>query len=368
MAKKILILSSVYGHGHIATAKAVESALLAIDEALEVDIIDFGEVLGSDFNKTTKKTYDNWSKYSPIFYQIFFEATDRPSVVKALNKIGYRINKQRLETFFKSKEADLILINAPGWVYTASLVSKNIISGAPVVTLVTDTISLHTSWTIGNVDQYLVPNEDSAAVLHSMGVAHSKLHSFGYPVDQRIFDPGFESIKFMHKHGINSGQKNFLYLPASDSSLTAQRQIRRLNRLYPDWGIVVVCGRNQALYKSLKKSSGQYKSHVFGWTDEWPYFIRSSDIVITKAGGSTVMECISAGKPQIITKIIPGQEEGNALYVQKNQLGEICLNGKYLGDSIAKIITDYDGYTTRCKSVTNPDVNQQIADFLLSLM
>lgn len=365
MSKTILILSSVYGNGHIATAKAVTTALSKHSPKTKVEIVDFGDVVGADFNQTTKKTYDNWSKYTPLLYQIFFDATDRPSVVRALNRIGYRINKERLDRFFAGKQADLILINAPGWVYLASLLSKSIIGNKPVVTLVTDTISLHTSWTMGSVDQYLVPNVDSADVLHSMGVARNKLHSFGYPVDQRFFNKSFNRSRFFKQAGLDPSKKYFLYLPASDNSITATRMVKRLHNLCPDWGIIVICGRNQSLKNSLSKNSVGRLANIVGWSDKMPYYILASDIVVTKAGGSTVMECITAAKPQIITKIIPGQEVGNALFVEKNRLGEVCLNSKDLATAINNILADYDGYQNRCRALTNPDVNQQIAQFLL---
>jgi processive 1,2-diacylglycerol beta-glucosyltransferase len=368
MKKTILILSSVYGNGHIATAQAVSKALTKDSPNTDVEIIDFGEVLGTFFNQTTKRTYDNWSKYTPLLYQIFFDATDRPSVLRALNRIGYRINKERLDRFFASKKADLILINAPGWVYIASLLSKSIIGNIPVVTLVTDTISLHTSWTMGSVDHYLVPNQDSIEVLHSMGIARSKLHSFGYPVDQRFFSQSFNRSTFLKKLGLDTDRKYFLYLPAIDSTLTATRLVKRLHKLYPDWGIVVICGRNHSLEQSLAHGGAARQAKIVGWTNQWPSFIQSSDIVITKAGGSTVMECIAAAKPQIINKIIPGQEAGNALFVEKNRLGEVCLNSKDLPTSIERIIGDYEGYQKRCRELTNPDVNQQIAKFLNDLM
>ncbi len=80
------------------------------------------------------------------------------------------------------------------------------------------------------------------------------------------------------------------------------------------------------------------------------------------------MECITAAKPQIITKIIPGQEVGNALFVEKNRLGEVCLNSKDLPAAISTIIDNYEGYQERCRELTNPDVNQQIAKFLVKLI
>jgi processive 1,2-diacylglycerol beta-glucosyltransferase len=37
----------------------------------------------------------------------------------------------------------------------------------------------------------------------------------------------------------------------------------------------------------------------------------ASDVVLTKAGGATVHECLAAGVPAVVNYVIPGQEEGN---------------------------------------------------------
>ena len=45
-----------------------------------------------------------------------------------------------------------------------------------------------------------------------------------------------------------------------------------------------------------------------------------SDIIITKPGGVTISESLSAGLPIIAINPIPGQEEENAEFLEKNQL------------------------------------------------
>jgi processive 1,2-diacylglycerol beta-glucosyltransferase len=43
-----------------------------------------------------------------------------------------------------------------------------------------------------------------------------------------------------------------------------------------------------------------------------------------EAGGATVQEALAARTPMIITQVIPGQEEGNAMLLVENGAGEIA--------------------------------------------
>ena len=98
-----------------------------------------------------------------------------------------------------------------------------------------------------------------------------------------------------------------------------------------------------------------------------PEYMLASDIIITKAGGSTVQECIAAQKPLVINQVIPGQEQGNALFVEKNLLGLVALTNNEVVDAVTKINNDYKQYKTSLKKVNNPNAADQIARYLLNL-
>lgn len=66
--KTILILSSSFGQGHMATARALESAAQNHPEHnIDVKIIDFSEEIGKLFNKTSKKCTRSIQNTYPLF-------------------------------------------------------------------------------------------------------------------------------------------------------------------------------------------------------------------------------------------------------------------------------------------------------------
>jgi processive 1,2-diacylglycerol beta-glucosyltransferase len=55
-------------------------------------------------------------------------------------------------------------------------------------------------------------------------------------------------------------------------------------------------------------------------------YMKLSDVVITKAGGLTTSECLTLKKPIIMINPIPGQEEYNAKFIEKNNFGKQVKN------------------------------------------
>ena len=62
------------------------------------------------------------------------------------------------------------------------------------------------------------------------------------------------------------------------------------------------------------------------WSDELPRLLRANHLVISKAGGATVQEAMSAACPMIVNHVIPGQEEGNARFIMETKSGTVALN------------------------------------------
>ena len=61
----------------------------------------------------------------------------------------------------------------------------------------------------------------------------------------------------------------------------------------------------------------------------------ASDIIVTKAGPSTIIEAAIAGLPMIISDRIPGQETGNVQLVVDNDAGIYAPKPEKVADTVA---------------------------------
>ena len=136
-----------------------------------------------------------------------------------------------------------------------------------------------------------------------------------------------------------------------------------------DRNIIVITGRDN----QIKPKFNRYKKHknvkIIGWTDQMPNFIKSADLVATKAGGATVMECIAAQKPIIVTSTLARHESGNAELIKNYHLG-IIANARRpkITQHILSIRENYQKIQKNLKKVANPDAALKIAAFLAQLL
>ena len=139
-----------------------------------------------------------------------------------------------------------------------------------------------------------------------------------------------------------------------------------------DYNVICVTGRNHQLLPKIKHLNKERNVKILGWTDEAPTLMKASDLIITKAGGATVMECIAAKKPMIITQIIPGQEEGNAELINNHNLGVILPKRKKgvetIRPSISEIRKNYSKYKKALEKQSKPKAALKIAEFIASYL
>jgi processive 1,2-diacylglycerol beta-glucosyltransferase len=81
-----------------------------------------------------------------------------------------------------------------------------------------------------------------------------------------------------------------------------------------DVALTVTVGRDTRLGDELSALARRMKKplEVLGWVQDLPALLRSHHVLIGKAGGATVQESLAAHTPMLITRVLPGQETGNA--------------------------------------------------------
>jgi len=364
--KRILILSAELGQGHISAASAIQNALehkYGCD--YHVEIIDYVELLSSLINLVTKKSYEKSVKFAPSVYKFIFDSTNtKVPVVKLLNQVNYPFVLTKLMKFFEEKNPDLLISTFPIWNYLAADVWKKYRKNAKFISVVTDSISIHNSWVIADTDYHIVANQDTAASLTRLGVEKDKIKTLGFPV-RLEFLKEINKEKLLKEFGLNPKNMTVLFLPTSQNLRKNTKILKTLVEKSKDINVIIITGRDSKmkLKPSHKKIAKNIK--VLGWTDRMAEIMKASDIVITKAGGATTMECIAVKKPMIITSVIPGQEEGNAELIKRYNLGIIADAPKSdIGEHIDYIKNKYSFFQKNLEKISRPKAALEIAEFI----
>jgi processive 1,2-diacylglycerol beta-glucosyltransferase len=363
---RLLILSASFGQGHLATARALQSAADANPGLnLTVDIVDFAEEANRQLNAALKYLFEIAAKHVPSAYRWVYRATDRRNaVIRFFNRLAYRINGAHVKQILRDHDPAMVIVNYPIWQQLACRSTKEALDRVEYVTLLTDSTAVHSAWANPGTDLYLIPDESTAKGLHGLGVAARRTFPLGYPVHPRFALP--VDTCALSAAGLEEGERFVLISASWFRPRDVLSLIRALGEVIPHMALVVATGMDDDLHHALQHRSRNLapRVRIIGWTDVMPEFIKASQLVITKAGGSTVMECIAAAKPMVINKIIPGQEEGNAELVEGLGFGKVALDPRAAAEAAAAIISDMPAYTKRLDGYGNPAAAHDILMFL----
>ena len=155
-------------------------------------------------------------------------------------------------------------------------------------------------------------------MLRAEGIAPERIKAFGFPVSPKFADaaknrrlPLEESVPHV-LYMINAGTRN------------APNIVRRLLDL--EIQLTVTVGHDERLRHAIETAAFGRALDIVGWTDQLPFMLCESHLLIGKAGGATVQETIAARCPMIINHMVSGQEEGNARLIMETNSGAVALS------------------------------------------
>lgn len=364
--RRVLILTAGFGEGHNAAARNLREALIAAGPAVRVEMRDvFAEAYGW-INRLSVRAYLLVINRLPGVWNLIFLWLDRSSAVAG--NIGIfgraaRLLRKILEEF----QPDIVVSVYPGCSHLLDHLFKG--QGERLfrqITIVTDSITVNRVWHTGYNDFYLVANDETAAVMIDHGVAAEKIRVTGFPV------PAFFSEMRTPKKALSQGERWRVLFMVNSGKHIAVEVVRGLLAV-EGIDLIVTVGRDEALERRIRNVVGQRGAsvQVYGWTTELPKFIAEAHIVISKAGGATVQECLAAVTPMIVSQVVPGQEEGNARLISEGGAGTIAVTP----ETIAKAVNDAfanDGETWKrwhggAQRLSRPDASREIAEWILSI-
>ena len=100
---------------------------------------------------------------------------------------------------------------------------------------------------------------------------------------------------------------------------------------------VVVCGRNEATKARVEKlfEKEGIEGIVYGFVDFMQTIMSACDFMVGKGGALSVSECLALGVPIILYGSPPGNETGNAEFMQR-------IGGGVIADSIDDVLRNVD--------------------------
>lgn len=190
-----------------------------------------------------------------------------------------------------------------------------------MVTVVTDLATAHRAWWHSRVERTITPSARLLRAGRSAGAANVHDRPLGIPVREQFHNvpaPQFSDRKALRSTlGLRSERFLVLVTAGGEGGRGLNAWTRAIVNLLPEVDVAVVCGRNEIVRAQLDKLAARAEGRlrVAGMVDNMSDWLRSADVVVSKAGPSIIAEATSVGVPLLLPAHVPGQEAGNASIV-----------------------------------------------------
>jgi processive 1,2-diacylglycerol beta-glucosyltransferase len=313
--KKILVLSVSAGAGHTRAADAIVSHAGIVCPDVEILHLDVMDYVPAPFRKIYVDFYIALVSRHPALWGHVYQMSNSAMPTDTLEKIRRiveRLNTRALRKKIMSFKPDAIICThfLPAEILD-NLIRRNKIA-IPVWVQVTD-FDLHRLWVHPHMTGYFAASGEVAFCMREKGILREAVHVTGIPVM-----PAFETImdrtECARMIGIEAGRTTIMMMNGGAGVGDLPKVAAALLELDSAFQLIVLAGKNQPSMLALQRLALLYPGRLLvqGYTNRIELFMACADIVITKAGGLTVSECLAFGLPMIVNNPIPGQEERNA--------------------------------------------------------
>jgi processive 1,2-diacylglycerol beta-glucosyltransferase len=363
----ILIVTAGFGEGHNAAARNIEEAIKKFHPEILVSVHDFFREAHPWIYPVAQWTYKTAIRRVPWAWNLFYQFLDRFPGVSSVGLGFYRRAARRMRDTILRMEAGIVVSTFPGYGPIFKRAVRKFNLRLPFATIITDSISINSIWLESPSDAYFVPNEPTAKVLEKKGAPRAKIRVTGFPVPLFFATPPVKPREVPPSDGI----WKILYMVNSEGNeaLETARGLLALENI----ALTVTCGRDKNLALRIQNLADEMGRliEVLGWVSEMPYLIRRSHLLIGKAGGATVQEAMAAHTPMVVTKVVPGQEEGNARLLVERGAGVVATTPAAVAQSVRRIFesggSQYLDLLKAASSLSHPAAAKDIANLVSSL-
>jgi processive 1,2-diacylglycerol beta-glucosyltransferase len=313
---RILILHASVGGGHRSAAQALLEAIRELDPSGAVEARDVLEFTPALFRRLYAEGYNWLVNHTPEVWGYLYEHGGRRTVERKTARVVRafdRINYGRFLRFIERFGPDVVVAThfLPSEILLP-LAEKGQFS-LPYYLVLTDH-DAHALWIRRGPRCFFVGSEEVRILLEAAGIEPERIRVSGIPVSTR-FRHGLDQPAACRALGIPEDAKVILLVGGASGIEEIQPFAQALAHLDGTWTLAVA-GRNEELAQRFDElAGGAPRFRPYRFVPNIEALMSAAHVVVTKCGGLTTSECLALGKPMIIVRPTPGQEDRNADYL-----------------------------------------------------
>lgn len=365
-APRITFIYTPVGNGHRSAAKNIAEALESTRQDADVEVLNVLDFAPRSFR------YDNaWrliQRYGGRFWDWFFDVTNRPlpdAVMRCREAVNLRLLEPLAEHLTRRQPDRIICTHYLPAIAVAHLKKTGRLKGR-TSTVITDYLS-HEAWICPGVERYYVATQEVAESLVDRGVAASSVEVAGIPVlhDGSATD-GSAGPRLV------TGRLRVLFLAAGVPRHLLRGALESL-RTVGDLELDIVAGGDPGLSRHLVDWNAELglDATLHGFLPTLKPLMQRANVVVTKAGGLVVTECLTQGRAMVLPWPAPGHERGNRAHALTAGAAVALADARQLGATLGRFVQEPGRLVqmgvAASRAVTRGAANRIVRDLLADL-
>ncbi len=315
MAIRIDIAYANAGGGHRSVARALQAGFARREPRLTVRLVDVLRFTPPPF-RFFDRLYPWLIRGRAWPWALVYALTNGPRRAAALSRLAAPLLARTLSQMWAQVGPPALLLSDYP-ILNRDLARLAQRHRVPFVVLVTDLGTAHASWLTHDAPlrAYLVPSARVDARLAQWGVPAARRVRVGLPVHPAFLEPVSDRAGLRRELGLQPDRPVVLLVGGAEGAGRLGALAQAIAARRPRAQMVVVTGRNARLRQRLAARAWPIPTRVLGFVDDMPRWMHAADLLLTKAGPSTIAEALAVGLPMILTGHLPGQEAHNPAFV-----------------------------------------------------
>lgn len=357
--ENILFLYLDTGSGHLGPARVLKQEIeKRLCEYAEIDKKDMHIFLYNGFAQSQhiahfvfETNYHISTNYIDGSWFLTYEATRNPVFLHFLRTMLYLRTPDYIESLIKKHHITKVV--SFHFALTPSIVRacRRFHPQVETLVIVTDPFTTHVAWFLEPQLQFIVFSDHlKNTIIREQGIDPNRIRVMPF-----IIDPKFCS--YVKPSELSVSRKKTLLIAGGGEGLPHSFEIiQEAIRENADFKIIVVCGRNKALQKTLEILILKYPHidvQIFGFVKNMHELMHNADCIIGKPGASTLFEIIACKKPAIFSTFLHGQELGNIRFAVENNIAWFIRNPRDIFAKVQHLFNDSAYYAQTVQKLEN---------------
>ncbi len=350
--RRVLIFISDTGRGHRSVAEALSEQLRLLSDDIDCSIVDFFSIFRVPLLRWSPRIHKLLATRCVFIYNLLFRLSNTRAASAVLADVTYRLSRKRLREYLMWHRPEVVISAHPLYVSDALVKARNEFRFTyKIVTMVSDPVSPHASWACRQVDRCLVPTPEAQRILRRLGVSADILRITGFPIRQAFLEPVTEDVTQLRRAlGLNEQRLTVVLTGGGNGSGPLESVATKVNEEIPNAQVIILTGHNAALLSRITRRPGT-TIRALPFTTMVPSWFAASDVVVTKAGPSTIFEAAAVNRPVVIVGEVGLQERGNGRLAERLGLGYECAIVKHAPEYIRRATAILSRENSRCQEL-----------------